>query len=76
MDLLRLMRVISIQQTFLSTNMILIKGSVAVGTENGMKMLTEWQEGGYPILSFESPKHLVEWIERREKEVDKEKKDA
>lgn len=56
--------------------MILIKGSVAVGTENGMKMLTEWQEGGYPILSFESPKHLVEWIERREKEVDKEKKDA
>ena len=52
--------------------MISIKGSIAIGTESGMKMLTEWKEGGYPILSFESSEHLVKWIEKREREIDQE----
>ena len=49
--------------------MIMIKGSIAIGGEEGMKFLTEYTRGGYPVLSFESWDALAEWGKKKEKEV-------
>lgn len=60
----------SIQKIFLlENNMILIKGSIAVGSDEGMKFLTKFAPGGYPVLSFENWDALCEWGKNKEKEL-------
>lgn len=49
--------------------MILIKGSIAVGSDEGMKFLTKFAPGGYPVLSFENWDALCEWGKNKEKEL-------
>jgi len=49
--------------------MIMIKGSIAIGGDTGMKFLTKFSPGGYPVLSFESWDELCDWGKKKEEEL-------
>lgn len=50
--------------------MILIKGSIAIGSPEGMRFLTDQQRGGYPLLSFDNWDALAEWGKEKESKLD------